>query len=291
MTLERHTMSNPWHQVNIAFPDWSDAERTAVVHLSPLLADAENNSLLTGWFFIRKAPCWRLRYQATHRAAADHFQQRLGDLERACLITRTATAIYEPETHAFGGTPAISLAHRLWHLDSRHLLTYLATPTAAAGRRELSILLCSAMLRAARLDWYEQGDVWAQVAEHRDPPHHGDTPADAVRRLISTDTDTLTGPGKPLAFAAEWAAVYTTAGRELADLASNGHLHRGLRAVLAHHIVFAWNRLGLSTGTQAALATAAGIAVFGPDPTHTRHGASMVPAESPRTRALAKENR
>ena len=36
----------------------------------------------------------------------------------------------------------------------------------------------------------------------------------------------------------------------------------GLRDVLAHHVIFHWNRLGLATPTQAVLAHAAADAVF-----------------------------
>ncbi|MGQ0775693.1 MAG: hypothetical protein ACT4NY_14950 [Pseudonocardiales bacterium] len=50
-------------------------------------------------------------------------------------------------------------------------------------------------------------------------------------------------------------------------LAADGLLHRGLRAILAHHIIFAWNRHGLPYPTQAILANTAKAVVFGRDPT------------------------
>jgi hypothetical protein len=46
----------------------------------------------------------------------------------------------------------------------------------------------------------------------------------------------------------------------------------GLRDVLAHHVIFAWNRLGLPSATQVVLAAAAKTAVFGPDPTQAKGG-------------------
>jgi thiopeptide-type bacteriocin biosynthesis protein len=78
--------------------------------------------------------------------------------------------------------------------------------------------------------------------------------------------------GAALAWTGEWAAAYATAGRELASLAATGHLHRGLRDVLAHHVIFAWNRLGLPYTTQAILAATAKTVVFGPDPTTPKAG-------------------
>jgi thiopeptide-type bacteriocin biosynthesis protein len=163
-------------------------------------------------------------------------------------------------------------AHRLFHADSRNILAYLAAPPAAApGRRELSVLLCSRMFRGARQDWYEQGDIWHQVTAHRPVPPG--TPLDrlsdltpGLRQLMSADTgpdSTLTGTSGPLAFASGWAAAFEHAGTALADAARDGTLTRGLRAVLAHHVIFHWNRIGLPTRTQAILAAAATQTVFG----------------------------
>jgi thiopeptide-type bacteriocin biosynthesis protein len=136
------------------------------------------------------------------------------------------------------------------------------------------ILLSSTMLRAAGLDWYEQGDVWARVADHRDPPDDVNTDdlralQSRVRRLMSVDTSSLTLPDAPLNLGADWTAAFTTAGRDLARLTSDGLLDRGLRAILAHHIIFAANRIGLPGSTQAILATTAKKVVFGDDDTPT----------------------
>jgi thiopeptide-type bacteriocin biosynthesis protein len=274
-----------WGQVTIGFPDWDSTEHIAVTRVTPLLATAEADGLITAWFFIRKAPCWRVRYRSAHTApeAQTHIHSHLADFQRQGLITKAVAGVYEPEVHAFGGSQAMGIAHKLWHRDSRHLMTYLARIDSQPDRRrELSILLYSAMLRAARLDWYEQGDVWARVADHRDPPDHIAPEAlhaleIAVRRFISVDPASLIGPGAPLAFAADWMTAFTTAGRALDQLATAGRLHRGLREVLAHHIIFAWNRIGLPAGTQAAVATAATAVVFGRDPAAVRPNQHVMP--------------
>lgn len=53
----------------------------------------------------------------------------------------------------------MDVAHHLFHQDSRHILDYLGSERAAASRsdrrRELSILLCTALMRGAGQDWYE----------------------------------------------------------------------------------------------------------------------------------------
>jgi protein-L-isoaspartate(D-aspartate) O-methyltransferase len=128
-------------------------------------------------------------------------------------------------------------------------------------RRELGLLLGSRLMRAAEQDWYEQGDIWAHVAAHRsgdDNPPEGPSHA-AVRQLITTDTDR---EHSPLQAAPAWPAAFKRAGQKLAELAHQGTLTRGLRAVLAHHILFAWNRAGIPGPQQALLAATASQVVF-----------------------------
>jgi thiopeptide-type bacteriocin biosynthesis protein len=268
--------SRPWRQVNIAFPDWSQAESTVLAHLAPHLSAAEAEGLIGAWFFIRKHPCWRVRYLPTAAGTQARTERYLDKLSASGHIDRWARAIYEPETHAFGGTEAMAVAHRLFHRDSRCLLAYLqGNGTAGTGhRREISIMLCSILLRAAGQDWYEQGDIWARVAAHRKPPaghDPGKPPAlhASVRRLISVDAESQMRRNAPLAHLRQWADAYATAGQELGGLAT-GAVQRGLRDILAHHVIFAWNRHGLPYHTQAVLAATATTVVFGPAPTPPR---------------------
>lgn len=281
-----------WHQVAVSFPDYSAAEHVGAVHIVPAMTSAETAGKTTSWFFVRKAPYWRFRFRAAHgstgREAAVLLHGRLDALRDAGHIADWVTAIYEPETHAFGGPAGMDLAHRLFHVDSRHVLAYLGRQDGSPPigrsdqRRELSVLLCSILMRGAGQDWYEQGDVWARVAGLRpDPP---DVPADRMsglesdlRRLMTVDagpTSPLLRGNGPLAFLAEWAAAFAETGRRLGDLARNGVLTRGVRAVLAHQVIFHWNRLGLPYTVQSLLAHTAKAAVLGHDERHTVHSAT-----------------
>ncbi|MFD9220016.1 thiopeptide-type bacteriocin biosynthesis protein [Streptomyces sp. NPDC060064] len=212
--------------------------------------------------------------------AQDRIGQGLDALIADGFIKGWTEIIYEPEVHAFGGAEAMASAHRLFHRDSRSLLDYLQGD-AGRHRRETSLMLCSLLMRSAGLDWYEQGDVWACVGAHR-PLAPGternsrDRLHTAVHRLISVNAKDLMHTGGTLAHAADWAHAYTDAGRELAHLTSSGQLHRGMRDVLAHHVLFAWNRIGLPYATQATLAAAAKSVIFGPDPTTERSAARRV---------------
>lgn len=272
--LEAHAATRSWYQVRIQFTDWSTAEHAAATHLGPFLRQAQNTGLLTAWWFIRKAPYWRLRCLTGPAATAADLQAALRPildrLTEAGLIDRWWPTIYEPEVCAFGGPVGMDIAHVLFHADSRGIFDYLHRhdPTGPAegtiGRRELSILLCSTLFRSAGQEWHEQGDVWHRVARLRPLPP--DTPTDrlpdlasGLRRLMTVETDPqdmLFSPHRPLAFATPWAAAFDQAGRGLRNAADEGTLQRGLRDVLAHHVIFHWNRLGLSARTQAILARA-----------------------------------
>ncbi|WP_406190845.1 thiopeptide-type bacteriocin biosynthesis protein [Streptomyces sp. NBC_01017] len=271
--------SSTWCQANVAFPNWERAETIALARLAPLLLTAEDEGALTSWFIIRKRPCWRVRY-ASAAGGLDRIGQGLGVLIAEGDITAWTESIYEPEVHAFGGAEAMASAHRLFHRDSRCLVDFLRSD-AGEHRRETSLMLCSLMMRSAGLDWYEQGDVWARVGAHRALP--ADTGQAnqhrlhrAVHRLLSVNGEDMTRAGGPLAHAAEWASAYTDAGKELAHLANSGQLRRGLRDVLAHHVLFAWNRIGLPYATQATLVAATKSVIFGPDPTAERSATDRV---------------
>jgi thiopeptide-type bacteriocin biosynthesis protein len=263
----------PWHQVNVTFPDWDRAEHVAAARVGPHL-DADGTA--GNWWFIRKHPCWRIRYQPSGPEAGSRVEQHLDELAAEGHITGWTRVVYEPEVHAFGGPEAMAAAHRLFHADCHGILTYLRRQPGGTHRREISLMLCSVMMRAAQLDLFEQGDVWARVASYRQPPP-GSSPnvpglVEKARHLLTADAESRMRDGAPLAHCAGWAATYATAGQSLAGLNAAGHLHRGLRDVLAHHVIFAWNRLGLPYLAQSVMAGAAKSAIFGPDPAAVQAG-------------------
>ena len=157
----------------------------------------------------------------------------------------------------------MAIAHDVFCADSPAALAATGVP----GGKERAVLLISAMTRAAALDPFETGDVWAKLAALR-PPADAPPPdrrADAIaamRRLLSADAAQRhdTEPG--------WAgrvAAFEDAGRQLAFLAADGRLARGLRSVLAHHLIFAFNRAGVPARAQTAAAWLAVQAAFGDD--------------------------
>lgn len=260
-----------WLQYRLQFRNWAGAEDAAARELAPALDQFCQDGTVQSWWYLRKHPHWRLR---VHAGPAATKQQAARQLEHLLEFTTTTgflqdwnTGRYEPEVLAFGGEPAMEAAHVLFHADSSSTLRFARCSSPdRPGRRELSLVLCSTMLRAARLDPLERADVWDRVAHTRPLGH--EPPADrlasmaaALAHLTHLDTTKsatgIFGAEQPLAFAAPWGAAFRAAGCDLARADANGTLHRGLRDVLATLVRHHWNRLGLSDNAQALLARAA----------------------------------
>ena len=258
------TPFSPWQQLTYTCDDWRAAENTAVAVLGPLLTTAQDKGDIASWWFIRKGPEWRVRLESPAGSLT-------GRLAEALAVNGDARAVtegtYEPETTRFGGPDAMDAAHRLFAADSRRLLDHLASNSPRL-LREIPVILAARLLRAARQDWYEQGDCWEQMAAHR-RDGHGPAPepdpgtVSAMLALLSAGGD---APGSPLDDRPEWASAFEDAGRQIAALAGRGVLVRGQRAVLAQHLLFLFNRHGVSASDQQLLAAAACQAVFGSQP-------------------------
>ncbi|MFI1100257.1 methyltransferase, FxLD system [Streptomyces melanogenes] len=256
--------SDRWHQYNVTFADRATGKRAITERLGPTVLAAEEDGQLTDWWFMNKQP-WPLRYRAAEPSPL--VESLLGDLVDDGTVRSWVPGIYEPETTAFGGAKAMDAAHDLFHEDSRHLLTYQPGP-GRLGRRETAVLLISAMMRAANLDWFEQGDVWAKAAALRPTaealaPERAAALVPAMQKLMTVDTRSLCRPTGPLDGQTEWEAAFERAGTTLAYLAAGGKLTRGLRAVITHHVIFHANRAGLSSDDQSALFNIAREAVMG----------------------------
>ncbi|MGW6454676.1 methyltransferase, FxLD system [Streptomyces sp. NPDC055078] len=260
-----------WPQYNIEFPDRKTSELAAAERLHPELTTLLAGGVITTWWFLRKPPGIRLRLLPVGTGSPGHLDRVLDGLEAEGRITGWTTGIYEPEVFAFGGPGGMDIAHELFHHDSRNVLDHLLRTrdgTAELGPRELGVLLISVLLRGAGLDRYEQGDVWARVAAER-PSGRDVVPPErlksAVQRLMTVNvrpTSSLINGG-PLTALAGWVEAFESAGRQLVDLNRRGVLERGLRGVLAHHVIFHWNRLGLSAADQSTMSTLAKETVMG----------------------------
>ncbi|MEU6848459.1 thiopeptide-type bacteriocin biosynthesis protein [Actinacidiphila alni] len=264
--LTKHSVQREWWHCYLHFTDWAHADHTFTTHVLPLLQAAETNGTLDGWWYTRKHPCWRLRLKTT-----TPIDDGLDRLVAEGHLHRWWPGIYEPETAAFGGPASMTAAHNLFITDSREIQQLPSRENLPLGPRELSILLCTTLMRAAGLEWYEQGDVWHRIitTDHRSntadiPRKTLDARATEIRTLLQADTAALLNPDGPITPLTEWAAAFHRTGQTLGAAVQAGTLDRGLRQVLSYHVIFHWNRLGLSLRTQSTLAAAARTAILQP---------------------------
>lgn len=228
---------NAWWHASLAFPG-GNAPPGAAQALAKALGTQR-------YHFLRKDAGVRLRTAQPAPALLDRL------VTEGHLASWTG-GIYEPETSAFGGPRGMDVAHDLFCADSSSTLRETGSP----GTRERCVMLLSTLLRHAGLDPYEAGDVWARLADERPAvaPPHGDSlerAVSAMRRLTTAE------PARRPEAEPGWAervAAFEDAGRQLRRLAAEGQLIRGLRAVLAHHMIFAFNRAGVPASEQAATA-------------------------------------
>jgi thiopeptide-type bacteriocin biosynthesis protein len=175
--LTRHAEAEEHHDAGLldGAAGLTLALHTAVVTgLGPELERLQDAGVIAGWWFIRKAPCWRLRMKPGYDVECADMKTSansiLDGLTTAGVISRWRRTLYGPETVAFGGRPGMDIAHDLFCSDSSNILAYLRRPEPTIGRRELSVLLCGALFRAAGQAWFECGDIWHRVARLRPIP-------------------------------------------------------------------------------------------------------------------------
>ncbi|MEV5413393.1 methyltransferase, FxLD system [Thermopolyspora sp. NPDC052614] len=236
-----------WWHASVSFPGGAGVSRQAAQALTSALHDQR-------FHFLRKDGGLRLR---TERPVAGLLDGLVADE----LASGWVGGVYEPETEAFGGPEGMDLAHDVFCADSRAALAETGWP----GARERCVLLISAMHRAAGLDPFEIGDVWAKLGYLRPsvtPPAGAsyEQAVAAMRRLMNADA--ARRPDAEHGWV-ERVAAFEEGGDRLRRLAADGRLTRGLRGILAHHAIFAFNRAGVSAEEQAAIAWLGRRVAFG----------------------------
>ena len=269
------TAHRTWWQVDVEFDPHRD--HAAASTLTALIEKARTDGLVSRWWFLHKHPGWRLRLDPARLETRLRLATALDTLVETGALRGWRTGIYEAETAAFGGPTGMDIAHELFCADSHHIRHLPAEADLPLGRKQLSLMLCTELMRSAGLEPFEHGDVWDLVCGLRPLPEDVnpariDTMLTSTQTLLGADTapdGAMFGPSGALSAHTPWAGSFSTAGARLGRARAEGDLRRGIRAVLAYHVIFHWNRLALGTGAQAALARAARTAVLG------------VPVESP----------
>ncbi len=238
MTLDEENLPVPpdtsWWHASVAFPD---PHADAAQALATALGERR-------FHFLRKDAGVRLR---TEQPVADLLDQLVADR----VITGWVGGIYEPETHAFGG-PRAWRSRTTCSAPTAPPRSPRPAPRRPRAQRDAAVRHDprggTGPLRSRR----RMGPVGRPAAPVTPPQGPAlDRAVSAMRRLMNADAAL-----RPDAEAGwvERVAEFEDAGRRLRRLAADGRLIRGIRAVIAHHAIFAFNRAGVPAETQAATA-------------------------------------
>ena len=249
----------PWAQLNVGFirrnGDALPSARAVFGELEPVVARLKEQGVLHRFYFMRKPPDVRFRFEA---AAPE--QTVLPVIEASLSRLRESVAamfrsVYEPEAGLFGGPEAMDLVHAYFDVDTQAWMTM--DRLAIAAQRTIN----KAELLSAALD-----DAYCRVLD--DPAQVWDVWCN-MRRLIGSEPDPASIPTSvsslgalmlPPAAAGEVRVLisYDAANRGLADglqrLWRSGSLECGLRALLAQLGIFVFNRHGLNPPLKSAVA-------------------------------------
>lgn len=273
--VEEYTAHSQWLQADLAFdPHHREAAEGIAAAMDVLCARGH----ATRWWFLNKDPGWRLRVRMAGPEGCVRTQETLDQLVARGTVGSWSTGVYEPETGAFGGPVGMDIAHELFSADSGAITRLPPEAALPLGRKQLSLMLCTQLMHAAALEPLEHGDAWDLVCALRPLPRDVDrTRVEAmlgpVRTLLESDTGpegAMFGADGALRGHTEWAGAFSRAGHQLAHARRSGDLRRGVRRVIAHLVIFHWNRLAVPGEVQAALARAARAVVLDTPPVGER---------------------
>lgn len=256
----------------------TQADELLVTEIAPLCMQLTSQGYISRWWFLRKGdgvPHLRLRVFGEEPTLSNtvvlRVEEVLGNIESSGRIAHWTSLCYEPETMVFGGAQGMEAAHDLFHKDSLALCQWLAVEQqltrensqsqAYKRRAEASLLVIQRLLRGAELDIFEQWDVWTRMANLRPwtttagpAQRKKNTTALAYLLFEASQHQLAEVFGDELyAVVSAWGEHFEQTGRALAQLNREGSLARGLREILASHIIFHWNRSGFGVALQAEL--------------------------------------
>jgi lantibiotic biosynthesis protein len=236
-------------------------------HIGPLMTNLTDSKLATKWFFLRyhdRGPHLRVRVEGEQSAlwgqAIVGIREVLAQISAERLARDIEIGSYEPEYDRYGGMAAISLAERVFHLDSEVAMALIA----GEGFRE-SVLRWKWI--AYRLDIFwrtagyseqERAVLYARSAEgYR--ARFGATKATKIwldgkfretkNSLAQLMFDGVGGDGATRTIVESQSVRLEPALRELRELAARGVLTRSLEEILRSHAHMLVNRLCVSSNT------------------------------------------
>ncbi|MCZ7459179.1 thiopeptide-type bacteriocin biosynthesis protein [Streptomyces sp. WMMC940] len=151
--------------------------------LLDLVTNGLDNDLFQDFFFMSKPPGLRIRFHAGPagiRQLTERLRRDMARLQHDALIDAWHFAVYEPETHLFGGKSAMTGVHRLFTADSIAWLRHHASSTSSTSPWIVSLNMLHALFEAMGITGWEDLEVWEHCRRS------------ANRRLASPPSDAFT---------------------------------------------------------------------------------------------------
>ncbi|WP_194892060.1 thiopeptide-type bacteriocin biosynthesis protein [Catenulispora pinisilvae] len=253
-----------WLQYGVTFPPSSRGRvyRAVLDTAGDLLSGGGAEE----FFFMHKPPGLRLRFQVhvdRRRALDELIRERLLAWREADMVTAWAPAVYEPESHLFGGPVSMRSVHRIFTADSLAWLNFHCQSHAVGPSWALSLLMIRALFDGLGISGWEDLDVWDRLRWQAGRRLDGEVLAEAGKQLgpsiHGTWNDTtrllsLLEPESRGIVETYQAAVADVCRGWQAEYFTRPSAHVGPREAAVFVIVFHWNRADLSAARQAAIA-------------------------------------
>lgn len=230
--------------------------------LGERLSEWVTSGLAANVWYIHKPPGVRLRLQGDRERLRSEVGAVLDGMVAGGTAAGWRFGDYLPETHLFGGTVGMALAHRFFTADSLAVLAYHRARAERAARLSpvaFSYLLLDGCLTRLVPDPWERWDVWSRlrwtgrVLDHGVAPTLPEDVVGWVRAVRAFPGPWPGASGAEQAILSDYQDRMDALAVETTDAIAAGEPVANLRRSLPFWIVFHWNRMYFSLEGQRAI--------------------------------------
>ncbi|MGW4029827.1 thiopeptide-type bacteriocin biosynthesis protein [Streptomyces sp. NPDC004838] len=208
------------------------------------------------FFFVRKPPGLRLRFQLTgpRGATEGRIRECCDGLVERRLVERWFASVYEAEVFKLGGPEAVEAVHAHFSADSRAWWRWERVSRGAAiDTRLLSVAVLNDLFLRFLEHPEEIWDVWCRIASLHGASvteKGGAVPVPTMERIISRVGT------EESAILHDYSLANATMATRFGELHEQGRLLFAYRFVLPHIALYHWNRYGFAPSDRALMFTA-----------------------------------
>lgn len=249
-----------WLNFRIELDD-PDKYQSTLRQIYYILQEITNEEIINGFWYVRKKDVSyhiRLRIMTNiiyKTKLSSKIKREISKLD----IEGITQSVYEPEVCLFGGEAGMKLAHEFFSIDSEFILKFLShiDIDKLISLDSVSLWLWQSLIKEMNFDLYERWDIWNKVwqlrrfeeTESSSTQHY----QEKLSKLFLLNLETISDPvGQHIAL---YNSMYIKWGKKLVQSDRNGLLNRGIRQLIAIHIIFSWNRMGFGNEKQRILAS------------------------------------